>query len=92
MWMYAYESVVQGTSPGANAAFIEQDTFFSLLHGKRIRFLAIDNGFTSIATTLRSLRSDNDRMRRLRDDFIDDFDLTLDEFDDDDDNLVDGGY
>jgi hypothetical protein len=92
MWLYAYESVIRGTSPGANAAFIEQDTFFSLLHAKGIQFLAIDNGFTSISTTLRSLRSDNDRMRRLRDDFIDDFDLTLDEFDYTDDDLADEGY
>jgi hypothetical protein len=92
MWLFAYESVVQGINPVANSAFIEQDAFFSLLHAKKLRFLAIDNGFTSIATTLRSLRSDNDRMRRLRADFIDDFDLTLDEFDDDDDNITDEGY
>jgi hypothetical protein len=92
MWLHAYESVIRGINPRANSAFIEQDSFFSLLHAKQIQFLAIDNGFTSISTTLRSLRSDNDRIRRLRDDFIDDFDLTLDEFDDAEDGIEDEGY
>ena len=87
MWLYAYESVVRGISSSVNAAFVERDLIFSLLHTKKIRFLAIDNGFTSIATTLRGLRGDNDRMRRLRDDFIDDFDLAVDEFDDAEDEF-----
>jgi hypothetical protein len=87
MWLYAYESVAGGIRPRANAAFIERDSLFSLLHTKKIRFLAVDNGFTSIATTLRSLRGDNDRLKRLRDDFIDDFDVTVDEFDDAEDEF-----
>jgi hypothetical protein len=92
MWLYAYESAVRGISPHANTTFIEQDSYFGLLHAKKVRFLAIENGFTSISTTLRGLRGDNDRMRRLRDDFIDDFDITLDEFDDADDNIEDDVY
>lgn len=82
MWLYAYESVATAIRPRANAAFIERDPVFSLLYAKKVRFLAIDNGFASMATTLRSLRGDNDRIRRLRDDFIDDFEVSVDEFDD----------
>jgi hypothetical protein len=82
MWLYAYEGIVGEINSRATADFIERDPFFSLLLSKKIRFLAVDTGFTSISTTLRSLRSDNDRMRRLRADFIEDFDLTVDEFDD----------
>lgn len=94
MWLYAYESVIQGINPVANAGFIEQDPFFSLLHAKGVRFLAADTGFTSMATTLRSLRNDNDRMRRLREDFSDDFDFGLEEFDDGDEDYdsEDTGY
>lgn len=94
MWLYAYESVTRGINPGANASFIEQDPLFSLLHAKRVRFLAIDTGFTSMATTLRNLRNDNDRMRRLRADFFADFDLELAEFDDaeDEHDFEDAGY
>jgi hypothetical protein len=87
MWLYAYESAARGINSRATTAFIEQDPFLSLLIAKNIRFLAIDSGFTSISTTLRSLRGDNDRMRRLRDDFIDDFDLTVDEFDDEEEEF-----
>ncbi|WP_202800174.1 hypothetical protein [Sinorhizobium fredii] len=84
MWLYAYESVGRGINPGANAQFIEQDQYFSLLHRRSVRFLEIGRGFTSIAATLRSLRGGNDRMRRVRDDFLEDFLLDLDEMDDDD--------
>lgn len=82
MWLYAYESVVAGFNPGVSAAFIQEDPFFSLLYAKRVRFLAIDNGFTSIAATLRNRRNDNSRMMRLREDFFDDFSFELSEFDD----------
>lgn len=81
MWLYAYEGTVGGINSRATADFIERDPFFSLLINKRIRFLAVDRGFTSISTTLRSLRGDNERMNRLRADFVEDFDLTVDEFD-----------
>jgi hypothetical protein len=36
------------------------------------------------------LRGDNDRMRRLRADFIEDFGLTVDEFDDEEDEFEEG--
>lgn len=83
MWLYAYESVGLGINPLASAAFIEADPYFSLLHAKKIRFLSIATGFTSITTTLRSLRGDNVRLQRVRDDFLDDFMFELDEIDDD---------
>lgn len=92
MWLYAYESVVRGINPERSSGFIEQDQYFSLLSSKKVRFLAVDNGFNSVSTTLRNLRDDNDRMRRLREDFFDDFDLGLDEFDDPEVEPQDGGY
>jgi hypothetical protein len=92
MWLYAYESVIKKINPLTNTAFIQQDAYFSLLYAKDVHFLAIDNGFSSISSTLRSLRGDNDRRRRMRDDFIDDFDLTLDEFDDEEDDQEDDTY
>jgi hypothetical protein len=85
MWLYAYESVVQAINPGANSTFIEQDSFFCLLHGKKVRFLMVDTGFTSMATTLKSLKNDNDRMKRLRREFSDDFEFGTEEFDDTED-------
>lgn len=84
MWLYAYEATLRGIAPGVNAAFVEQDSYFSALYSRKICFLNIDNGFSSIATTLRTLRGDNDRIRRVRADFLDDFDVDIDEYDDDD--------
>lgn len=88
MWLYAYESVSLGINPVPSTAFIEADPYFALLHAKKIRFLSIDAGFTSINTTLRSLRGDNARFQRVRDDFLDDFTFELDELDDDEDYEV----
>jgi hypothetical protein len=96
MWLYAYEATLRGIAPGVNAAFLEQDSYFSMLYLRKVRFLNIDNGFASIATTLRTLRGDNDRIRRVRADFLDDFDVDIDEYDDDDfedhEFEVDSGY
>jgi hypothetical protein len=85
MWLYAYESVVQAINPGVSSTFIEQDSFFCFLHAKKVRFLVVDTGFTSMATTLKSLKNDNDRMRRLRREFSDDFEFGTEEFDDTED-------
>ena len=85
MWLYAYESVGLGINPATSTAFIEDDPYFSLLHAKKVRFLAIDSGFTSINTTLRSLRGDNVRLQRVHDDFLDDFIFEMDEIDDESD-------
>lgn len=84
MWLYAYEATLRGIAPGVNSAFLEQDPHFSTLYSRKVHFLNIDNGFTSITTTLRTLRGDNDRIRRVRADFLDDFDVDIDEYDDDD--------
>jgi hypothetical protein len=83
MWLYAYESVGLGINPVQSTAFIESDPHFALLHAKRIRFLSISAGFTSINTTLRSLRDDNVRLQRVHNDFLDDFAFELDELDND---------
>jgi hypothetical protein len=93
MWLYAYESVGLGINPTPSPAFIETDPFFSRLYAKKARFLSIASGFTSINTTLRSLRGDNARLLRVRDDFFDDFAIELDDLDDDADyELEDAAY
>ncbi|MCT2539974.1 RNA-directed DNA polymerase [Sedimentimonas flavescens] len=84
MWLYAYEAPVRGIAIDIDTAFIEEDSYFSALHARKVRFLDIDNGFSSIATTLRALRDDNSRIRRVRADFLEDFDVNIDEYDDDD--------
>lgn len=93
MWLYAYESVGLGINPAPSTAFIEADPYFAPLQARKIRFLSIATGFTSINTTLRSLRGDNVRLKRVHDDFLDDFTFELDELDDDNDYEVeDEGY
>ena len=93
---YAYEATLRGIAPNVNAAFLEEDSYFSALYSRKVHFLNIDNGFTSIAATLRTLRGDNDRNRRVRADFLDDFDVEIEEYDDDDfdDDMfeADAGY
>lgn len=89
MSLYAYESVLKGINPNSSAEFIQQNQFFSILYGKNVSFLNIANGFTSITSTLRSLRSGNSRMNRLRADYVSDFEFDLDEFDDEE---VDDDY
>jgi hypothetical protein len=66
MWLYAYEAVTQGFFPGVNDGFIAQDPYFTLLLAKRVQFLDVKRGYASIATTLRSLRNENERSRRMR--------------------------
>jgi hypothetical protein len=83
MWLYAYESVGLGINPTPSPAFIEADPFFTRLYAKKVRFLSISSGFTSFNTTLRSLLGDNARLRRVHDDFLDDFAIELDDLDDD---------
>lgn len=87
MWLYAYEAVTQGLLPTANRDFIVNDQYFSLLYAKRVQFLSLDQGYASIASTLRSLRGENERSRRMRmaiqDQNLDDFDEEVDEDDDD---------
>ncbi|WP_385965902.1 RNA-directed DNA polymerase [Tianweitania populi] len=75
MWFYAYEAVTQGYIPGANDSFITQDTYFQFLRRRRVQFLDMTRGYSSIASTLRGLRNENERWRRLREALIDeDFD------------------
>lgn len=67
MWLYAYEAVTQGFLPGVTDAFILQDPYFALLRARRVQFLEVGRGYTSITAILRSLRTTNERMHRLRD-------------------------
>jgi hypothetical protein len=96
MWLFAYESVAQGINPTASATFIEQDEYFSLLLKHGVRFLSVENGFTSIGSTLRRLRDENSRLKRVRDEFADDLEIDIDELDDDaeddDEEVEDAGY
>ena len=83
-WLYAYESVRQGYNALPDSNFITQDDFFGPLLARRVSFLSIEEGFTSIATNLRDRRGDNVRRQRLREDFGVDFEFDVDELDDDD--------
>ncbi len=84
MWLFAYESVVLGINPNNSTTFIEQDEYFSLLFKRGVSFLSVEAGLTSIESTLRSLRSENSRLKRVRDEFADDFHIDIDDLDDDD--------
>ncbi len=85
MWLYAYEAVAQGFLSGVDDSFIVNEPYFSLLRAKRVQFLDIDRGYDSIATSLRGLRNENERLRRMRAAIWDeDFDA-LNEFDQDQD-------
>ncbi|TBC65037.1 MULTISPECIES: RNA-directed DNA polymerase [Rhizobium] len=100
MWLYAYQTALQGLVPGINTAFVEQDSYFSLLFAKRISFLRIDNGFASVANTIQSLRNENERINRVRTDFLEDFTVNIEDYDDEDfdeddevgDAVIDEGY
>jgi hypothetical protein len=95
MWLYAYEAATQGFIPGFNDNFITQDPYFGLLRAKRVQFFDVARGYDSMSTTLRRLRNENTRRRRLREaiqeenfDEFDELDEGEDESDgsDDDDN------
>jgi hypothetical protein len=74
--------------PAVGDGFIVQDSYFSLLRERRIQFLDVARGFASIANTLRTLRGENDRLRRMREAIQD---LSFDELDDfDEEHDIDG--
>lgn len=81
MWLYAYEAVTQGLLPGVSDGFIVQDSYFSLLRARHVQFLDIMRGYTSISTTLRSLRRENTRLRRMREAIEDEDFEELDQLD-----------
>lgn len=84
MWLYAYENVGLGINPSTDTTFLENDPYFGLLQNKKVRFLDIDNGLTSLTDTVRHLRGDNSRISKFREDFFADFTASDDEIDDDD--------
>jgi len=84
MWLYAYETVRNTTNPSTDRTFIEQDPFFSPLLNRNIRFFDPERGFASMGSELRLRRAENTRARILRQDFLDDFDIDLLEFDEGD--------
>jgi hypothetical protein len=77
------ESVRNGTNPLSDRTFIEQDPFFSPLLNRDIKFFDPTRGFDSIGSTLRFRRAENTRAHILRLDFLEDFDIDLLEFDED---------
>lgn len=83
MWLYAYESIRNGTNPSTDRTFIEQDPFFSFLLARNIKFFDPERGFASMGAALRVRRAENTRARMLREDFLADFDIDLLEFDED---------
>ena len=83
MWLYAYESIRNGTNPSSDRTFIEQDPFFSALLARNIKFFDPERGFDSVGAALRLRRAENIRTRALREDFLEDFDFDLLEFDED---------
>lgn len=83
MWLYAYESIRNGTNPSTDKTFIEQEAFFSALLNRNIKFFDPERGFASMVSELRLRRAENTRARILRQDFLDDFDIDLLEFDED---------
>ncbi len=83
MWLYAYESIRNGTNPSTDRTFIEQDPFFSALLNRNVKFFDPERGFASMGSALRLRRAENTRARILRQDFLEDFDIDLLEFDED---------
>jgi hypothetical protein len=84
MWLYSYEAIRQKLIQSPAPDFIQTDSFFSLLYSKNVQFLDINRGFSSIGSTLRTLRGDNSAIKRIRDDFSSDFSIDIDDYDDDD--------
>jgi hypothetical protein len=86
MWLFAYESVAQKMNPEASAKFIEDDEYFSLLFRRGVRFLDLNNGFSSVESTMRGLRAENSSLQRVRSEFAEDFEIDIDELDEEDDS------
>lgn len=85
MWLYCYEAVAGGLI-SVSDDFITQDPYFSLLHSKHVSFLDVERGYDSIALTLRLLRSQNERLHRLRNAILDDDVEELDDLDEGEDD------
>jgi hypothetical protein len=84
MWLYAYEAPLRGIAQGKESAFIMQDDYFGPMAKRGVSFLDIDNGFLSILEILRKLQRNNKRRHHVREDFLEDFDLDIEDFDDTD--------
>ena len=94
MCLYVYEAVTQGFISGTNDSFIIQDPYFGLLCAKQVQFLDLRRGYTSISSTLRRLRDENVRFKRMREAIqSEDFDV-LDEIDqgEEEDDVFDAIY
>jgi len=85
MWLYAYEAVTRGYIAGQSNAFIVNDPYFSLLQSRRVQFLDVERGFTSLSSTLRGLRNENAQLTRLRQAIRD---HNFDDLDEDEDEEV----
>ena len=85
MWLYAYEAVTQNFLHGATDDFITSEPYFCLLRAKRIQFFDVLRGHNSIQSTLRDLRNENLRLRRMREAIQDDNSGELNLLDEDED-------
>ena len=88
MWPYAYEAVTRGFVPDGNDGFVVQDPYFGLLRAKRVVFLDVGRGYTSINATLRGLRNENVRSKRMREAIEDEDVEELDGLDDGEDQVA----
>lgn len=79
MWLYAYESTSQNWVNVPRHPHVSTDTFFALLEKKNIRFFSPNEGFRSLVHTLRELRNKNNNLQRIRNDFLEDFDITTED-------------
>jgi len=91
MWLYVYESTRQRICPIDEIEFMTQDKYFAPLLEKNVSFFSILEGFSSMASVNRSRRGENRRMEQVRNDFLDDLDIDIEEFDDmEDDDFEEG--
>lgn len=87
MWLYAYEGARLNLAGNPSTNHISSDNYFSLLFDRNISFFSIEEGLRSITGAMRTRRRiDNRHRARMREEFIDDFDIGDWSIGDDDEN------
>lgn len=89
MWPYAYEAVASGFLPRKSNSYIINDDYFGPLYNRHVKFLDIERGYDSIATTMRTLRNENERLDRLSHAILEGTEQDFDDLYADDDELSD---
>lgn len=80
MWLYSYEATLKGWS-GVADVFIRNDPQFSELQRRKISFYDPSNRIGSISQLRLRAISASRRQRAVLDDFMEDFDLDIDDID-----------